>query len=287
MLQRLAASVLAALLLAAGPHHAASAQEDPDIVGLVQSAMAGDHRTAAHRARDAARHPAQTLAFFGWRPEMTVVEIWPSAGWYTEILAPITRADGILYAANFAPTADRTPIWRKREHRKYMEKLERRPAVYNHVVPTPLSIPERTTIAPPGSADMVLTFRNVHNWMKGDYAPAMFDTMARALRPGGVLGVVEHRAPPGTSVARMKQSGYVTEQHVIALARSAGLSLEARSEINANPRDDHQHPAGVWSLPPTLRHCRRVTDNMRKECRARYLAIGESDRMTLRFRKTP
>lgn len=287
MLQRLTASTLACLLSATAPVGVSLAQETPDVVAIVENALVGDHRSAAHRSRDEARNPAETLAFMGWRPGMTVVEVWPSTGWYTEVLAPITREDGIYYAANFAPTADRTPPWRKREHKRYMEKLEKRPGVYNHVVPTPLSIPERTTIAPPGSADMVLTFRNVHNWMKGDYAPAMFDVMARALRPGGVLGVVEHRAPPGTSVSEMKQSGYVTERHVIALARSAGLTLEARSEINANPRDDHVHPAGVWSLPPTLRHCRRVPDNMRKDCRARYEAIGESDRMTLRFRKTP
>ncbi|MHA7833882.1 MAG: class I SAM-dependent methyltransferase [Algiphilus sp.] len=287
MLHRLTAKTLACLLMAGVPATLASAWENTDIKSIVQEAMAGDHRNAAHRARDDARHPAQTLAFMGWRTGMTVVEIWPSSGWYTEILAPITREDGIFYAANFAPTADRTPRWRKREHKRYMEKLEAQPAIYNHVVATPLAIPERTTIAPPGSADMVLTFRNVHNWMKGGYAPAMFDAMARALRPGGVLGVVEHRAPPGTSVARMKASGYVTERHVIALAQSAGLSLEARSEINANPRDDHDHPAGVWTLPPTLRHCGQVLDNMRRDCKARYRAIGESDRMTLRFRKTP
>lgn len=287
MLQRLAASALACLLSATGLGSAALAQEEPEVVDLVQAAMMGDHRPEAHRARDEARHPAHTLAFFGWRPEMTVVEVWPSKGWYTEVLAPITRDQGVYYAANFAPTADRTPAWRKREHKRFMEKLERRPGVYNHVVPTPLSIPERTTIAPPGTADMVLSFRNVHNWMKGDFAPAMFDAMARALRPGGVLGVVEHRAPPDTSVERMKRTGYVTERHVIALARSAGLSLEARSEVNANPRDSHRHPAGVWTLPPTLRHCRSVPDNMRKDCRAHYRSIGESDRMTLRFRKTP
>ena len=287
MLQRLTANRLACLLMAGLVPTLAPAQKAPDVENIVQEAMAGDHRSEAHRARDDARHPAETLAFMGWRPGMTVVEVWPSRGWYTEILAPITRENGIFYAANFAPTADRTPGWRKRQHKRYMEKLERKPAVYNHVVATPLAIPERTTIAPPGSADMVLTFRNVHDWMQAGYAPAMFDAMARALRPGGVLGVVEHRAPPGTSVAQMKATGYVTERHVVALAQSAGLSLEARSEINANPRDDHDHPAGVWTLPPTLRHCGQVLDNMRRDCKARYRAIGESDRMTLRFRKTP
>jgi len=154
------------------------------------------------------------------------------------------------------------------------------------VVVTELSVPERVVIAPPGTADLVLTFRNVHNWMNGDYAAEMFQVMARSLKPGGVLGVVEHRAPPGTSLADMKTSGYVTEAHVIALADQAGLELEARSELNANPRDAADHPAGVWTLPPSLRHCRRMDEGeARQACEARYRDIGESDRMTLRFRK--
>jgi predicted methyltransferase len=253
---------------------------------LIEQAMADDHREPANMERDRYRHPKDTLLFFGWQPEMTVVEIWPSSGWYTEILAPITRPQGIYYAANFAMTADRTPDWRKEMHKEFMEKLEDRPDVYDHAVVTELSVPERTTIAPPGTADMVLTFRNVHNWMKGDYAGSMFEVMHRALRPGGVLGVVEHRAAPGTSVAAMKESGYVTEAHVIDLAKAAGFVLEAKSDINANPKDDKDHPAGVWTLPPTLRHCRRMDEDAeRGRCLERYRAIGESDRMTLRFRK--
>lgn len=257
-----------------------------DAGNLVEQAMAGDHREAENAARDRYRHPKETLLFLGWEPDMTVVEIWPSSGWYTEILAPITRPDGIYYAANFAMTADRTPDWRKQVHKAFMEKLEARPDVYDHVVVTELSVPERITIAPPGTADLVLTFRNVHNWMKGDYAPAMFQVMHRALKPGGLLGVVEHRAEPGTSHAQMVESGYVTEAHVIELAENAGFELEARSEANANPDDHKHHPAGVWTLPPSLRHCRRMdAGETRDRCIARYRAIGESDRMTLRFRK--
>ena len=253
---------------------------------MIEQALAGAHREADNVARDRFRHPRETLMCLGWRPEMTVVEIWPSTGWYTEILAPITRPRGIYYAAGFAMTAERTPEWRKRMHKGFMEKLERRPEVYDHVVVTGLSVPERTTIAPPGSADLLLTFRNVHNWMKGDYAPAMFGIMHRALKPGGLLGVVEHRAPPGTGIEAMKQSGYVTEAHVIKLAEKAGFALEARSEVNANPADDKDHPAGVWTLPPTLRHCRAMDEAAeRGRCIARYRKIGESDRMTLRFRK--
>jgi len=226
------------------------------------------------------------LQFFGLAPESTVVEIWPSGGWWTELLAPVLKPDGIFYAAGFSMTAQRTPEWRKGVQTAFMEKLEARPDVYDHVVVTELSVPERVVIAPPATADLVLTFRNVHNWMSGDYAAEMFQVMARALKPGGALGVVEHRAPPGTSLDDMKRSGYVTEAHVIALADQAGLELEAQSEINANPRDTADHPAGVWTLPPSLRHCRQMeAGEARQACEARYRAIGESDRMTLRFRK--
>lgn len=257
-----------------------------DVTPLVQRAMAGDHREAGNSARDVYRRPAQTLAFFGLQPAMTVVEIWPGGGWYTEILAPVMREQGIYYIAGFATTADRTPGWREAMQKQLMEKLELRPDVYDHAVVTELSVPERTTIAPPGTADMVLTFRNVHNWLKGDYAAEMFEVMARALKPGGILGVVEHRAKPDTSIDQMKKSGYMTEAHVIALAEQAGFVLEEKSEINANDKDSKDHIAGVWTLPPTLRHCKKLEQpELHDQCIEKYQAIGESDRMTLRFRK--
>jgi len=249
-------------------------------------ALSGDHRSTENRARDRYRNPQDALEFFGLRSDMTVVEIWPSGGWWTEILAPVLRGEGIYFTAGFAMTADRTPDWRKDVQIAFAEKLEARPELYDEVVVTELSVPERTTIAPPGTADLVLTFRNVHNWMNGDYAPEMFRVMAKTLRPGGVLGVVEHRAPPGRSIADMKRSGYVTEAHVVALAEQAGLVLEAESDINANTQDSADHPAGVWTLPPSLRHCRRMDESPEREaCVERYRAIGESDRMTLRFRR--
>ena len=155
------------------------------ITQLVQQAMGGDHRAPANVARDQYRHPAQTLRFLGLKPEMTVVEIWPSEGWYTEILAPATRPRGIYYAAG----------WRKEVHTGFTEKLETRPDVYDHVVVTELSVPERTTIAPPGTADMVLTFRNVHNWMQGDYAQEMFRVFYRTLRPDGILSLIHISEP--------------------------------------------------------------------------------------------
>jgi len=282
MLQRL---LIFSLLIVVMPMEAREATEEGR-TRLIAEALRGDHRDPAFVERDRYRHPAETLRFFGWQPPMTVVEIWPSAGWYTEILAPITRPRGVYYAAGFAMTADRTPEWRKGVHKEFMEKLEKRPKVYDHTVVTGLSVPERTTIAPPGSADMVLTFRNVHNWMKGDYAQTMFRIMARALKPGGILGVVEHRARPGTTLEEMKESGYVTEEHVIKLAGRAGFVLEEKSEINANPADTRDHPAGVWTLPPSLRHCRPIDAGPEREsCLEKYRAIGESDRMTLRFRK--
>jgi len=208
---------------------------------------------------------------------MTVVEIWPSGGWYTEILAPVLRDRGKYYAAGFALTAKRTPEWRKKMQREFQSKLDARPDLYDRVVVTELSIPERTEMAPAGTADVVLTFRNVHNWMKGDYAPSMFEAMFEALKPGGVLGVVEHRAKKGTSRDQMIESGYVTEAHVRKLAEGSGFRFVDGSEVNANPKDTADHPVGVWTLPPTLR--------LGEKDRAKYLAIGESDRMTLRFTK--
>lgn len=235
------------------------------------------HRSANNIARNQYRHPADTLAFFGLKADMTVVEIWPGGGWYSEILAPVLKDHGQYYAAGFSLIAERTPDWRKNYQRKFEEKLKQNPEVYGKTIVTDLSIPERTEIAPAGTADLVLTFRNVHNWMKGEYAQDVFNSMYKALKPGGLLGVVEHRAKPNTSLEEMITSGYVTEAHVIKLAKTAGFKLEARSEINGNAKDSSQHPKGVWTLPPSLR--------LGDKDRAKYLAIGESDRMTLKFVK--
>ena len=252
----------------------------------LEAAVAGEHRDPAKRARDPHRHPVEVLAFFGLQPDSSVVEIWPSDGWWTEILAPALRDEGVYYAAGFSMTADRTPQWRKNAQKRFAEKLEAQPELYDAVVATELSVPERMTIAPPGSVDFVLTFRNVHNWIRGDYAPDMFRVMARALRPGGVLGLVTHRAPPGWTADDAKTKGYVAEALVIEMAEAAGLTLEASSEVNANPRDTHDHEAGVWTLPPGLAACREMVAGSELEaCERRYRAIGESDRMTLRFRK--
>jgi predicted methyltransferase len=217
---------------------------------------------------------------------MTVVEITPGKGWYTEILAPVLREQGILYAAGFAMTVKKTPDWQKEMQIGFANKLAQRPDVYDHVVVTELSVPERTAIAPPGTADMILTFRNVHNWMKGGYTEGMLNVFYRTLKPGGILGIVEHRAAPGTPVEKMIESGYVTPEFIVQLVEAVGFMLEESSEINANPLDTKNHPEGVWTLPPTLRYCGKPGSGSDKDgCIKQYTAIGESDRMTLRFRK--
>ena len=267
---------------------AASARPEPTTPpeGWLESAVAGEHRGPERHARDVYRHPVEVLRFFGLQPDSTVVEIWPSDGWWTEILGPALRDEGAYFAAGFSMTADRTPAWRRAAQKRFAEKLEARPDLYDAVVMTELSVPERTTIAPPASVDLVLTFRNVHNWINGDYTPVMFQVIARALRPGGVLGLVTHRAPPGRTAEDTKRDGYVAKALVVEMAAAAGLTLEASSDINANPRDTHDHPAGVWTLPPSFAHCRNMQDAQeRGACELHYRAIGESDRMTLRFRK--
>ena len=248
-----------------------------DNMRSLDSLAQGEHRSEENIARNQYRHPVETLAFFGIKNDMQVVEIWPSSGWYTEILAPYLKNKGKYYAAGFSTSAKRTPEWRKRLVNNFSEKLKKNPELYSAVVVTELSVPERVEIAPKNSVDAVLTFRNVHNWMKGEYAEGVFSAMYQALKPGGVLGVVEHRAKQGTSLADQIQSGYVTEAHVKTLAKQAGFVFVESSEINANPKDSANHPKGVWTVPPSLR--------LKDQDKAKYLAIGESDRMTLKFIK--
>lgn len=266
---------IALIALAFNMFHIPNASAEP--LNNFDDIISADHRSNKNIARNTYRHPQQTLSFFGLKPNMTVVEIWPGGGWYSEILAPVLKDQGKYYAAGFSLVAKRTPNWRKKYQKKFEQKLTQRPDIYSETIITDLSIPERPEIAPAGSADLVLTFRNVHNWMKGDYAPEVFNSMFNALKPGGILGVVEHRAKSGTSLENMITSGYVTEAHVIKLAQGAGFELSERSEINANSKDTSIHPKGVWTLPPTL----RLGDQEREK----YLSIGESDRMTLKFIK--
>jgi len=260
---------LALVLAAAG----AAAQDAGE---LIDRALAGSHRSPVNKARDANRHPRETLLFFGLQPQHHVVEITPGGGWYTEVVAPVLRGRGRYYAAHY-PDSEGAPQYYRTVRAAFLEKLARAPDVYGEVIVTALDAPARAAIAPKASADLVLTFRNVHNWTQDRSDEASFRAFFDALKPGGVLGVVEHRAREGTTLEDMKRSGYMTEAYVIGLAEKAGFRLSARSEINANSKDSRDHPRGVWSLPPTLRGG--------DDDRGRFLAIGESDRMTLKFVK--
>jgi predicted methyltransferase len=239
--------------------------------------LAGSHRDPKNAARDVYRHPKQGLLFFGIRPDMTAVEVWPSGGWWTEILAPLLKERGKYYAAWYATQAAGASDYAKEQEKKFDAKLAERPDLYGGVIKTHLLAPAFVDMAPKGSADLVLTFRNVHNWAKAGNAEAMFKSFYDVLKPGGILGVVDHRAKPGTAFQRQIDSGYLTEEYVIGLAEGAGFRLAEKSELNANPRDTTDHPRGVWTLPPTLA--------LGDQDRDRYLAIGESDRMTLKFVK--
>lgn len=244
-------------------------------LNALQKAINGKHRSAEHKHRDQYRHPEQTLAFFDLKEDMTVVEISPGEGWYTEILAPYLRDKGKLYAAHFSH--DNQEPYFKKSLSDFLDKIHKQPKLYDKVEITVLQPPKEVQIAPDGSADRVVTFRNVHNWMKNDQATSVFSAMFKALKPGGILGVVEHR---GASIKQQDPkalSGYVSEDYVIALARNAGFEFLAKSEINANPKDTKNYPEGVWTLPPTLR--------LKDKDKTKYLAIGESDRMTIKFIK--
>lgn len=236
-----------------------------------------DWRSPENIALNKYRHPWRTLSFFGLEPDMTVVEVWPGEGWYTEILAQYLRDRGRLYVAGVPLRSAQIPDVRRRTQRQYNEKLNARPELYSAVNQTALGPPQSWWIAPPGTVDLVLTFRDVHDWVAGGYAPRVFDAFYEALKPGGVLGVVAYRAEPGTDRARMMQSGYVTVAYVKKLAANAGFEFVAARPINANGDDGHQHPAGPQTLPPTLA--------LGQENRQQYLEIGAPDRMTLKFRK--
>jgi predicted methyltransferase len=259
------------LLLIAGGSTAWAAE--PSATDGLDKIMAGDHRSEANRARDAFRHPKETLAFFGVKPDSTVIETFPGAGWYTELLAPYLRDKGRLIIAYPAESV--------RGIKSYQEKLAAKPNVYDKVKIVRIGAPAALDIRPDGAngggADFVLTFRNVHNWIDDDNVDAFMKSFFDALKPGGVLGVVEHRAKPGSKMKTAIDLGYVSEEYVIKHALMAGFKLDAKSEINANPKDTKDYKSGVWTLPPSL-----VDKDVDRE---KYLAIGESDRMTLRFVK--
>lgn len=243
----------------------------------LKASVAGSHRTPAFVARDVWRHPVETLSFMGITPSMTVVEISPGAGWYTEILAPYLRDKGQLILAASDPNS--TSEYSRRGAERLKKKLDGQPAVYDKVKVGVFEPPAKLSYAPAGSADMVLTFRNVHNWAADgeSVSKAVFQSMYDALKPGGVLGVEDHRLPPNRAFDPKFESGYVHVAYVLRIAQSVGFKLLDQSEINANPRDTADHPNGVWALPPTYAN--------KDQDRLRFESIGESDRMTLKFVK--
>lgn len=233
------------------------------------------HRSAKEQQRDQFRNPQQTLHFFELKNSDTVVEIWPGGGWYTQILAPAVKTDGQLIAAHW-PQDSKVGFFR-RMRAQFDEKFLSNPNLYGNIQISLLEPPKHLTLAEAGSVDKVFTFRNVHNWMRNQQEQAVFNAAFDALKPGGILGVVEHRAPDTFSYEQMVESGYVSEAYVKQLAKKAGFEFAGASEINANIKDDKDHPRGVWTLPPSLR--------LGDQDKEKYLSIGESDRMTLKFRK--
>ena len=215
----------------------------------------------------------ETLRFFGLNPDMTVLEILLALGWYTEILAPYLAAQGRLYLAHFSP--DGILPYMPTVLGMFEDRMHREPEIFGKVTVRHINPPKEVSVTPPGTADLAMTFRNVHNWIMADQEHAYLAAFYQALKPGGVLGIVEHRAKPAADMNSMRTTGYVTEAYVKEIAAQAGFQFEAASEIKANAADTTDHPRGVWSLPPFLQ----------SGDEAKYLAIGESDRMTLRFRK--
>ena len=271
---RLVIGLLAALtavtsIAAAAP---TSQTSGADLVKL-KAIVDGPQRSAAHKARDKYRHPVETLAFFGIRPNMTVVELWPFGGWYTEIIAPYVKGTGTYYAAAMDPTSN------DKEDKEYNAELktllDAHPDIYSEVKWSVLA-KGKYALAPDGSADLVVTFRNIHNWVWAGDEKEVFAAAFRALKPGGVLGVEEHRnkdpqAKPG------KDEAYTGEEYAVGLIESVGFKLVGRSKINNNPKDTKDYPKGVWTLPPSFAEGEKD--------HAKYAAIGESDRFTLKFVK--
>jgi predicted methyltransferase len=240
----------------------------------IDAVLAGDWRSDKNKARDKYRHPKETLAFFGVQPGQTVIELVPGGGWYAEVLAPYLSDKGHYVAAIFKP--EKEDSYSGKQKKGLAEKFAADTAHYGkaQVVEFDGKAP---VFGPPASADVVLTFRNVHNWTDDGNAEAMFKAMYTVLKPGGTLGVVDHRAKPGSTLAQDKDSGYLPVDVVVKLATDAGFKLQAQSEINANPKDTKDYPKGVWTLPPSYA--------LKDVDRDKYTAIGESDRMTLKFVK--
>lgn len=251
-----------------------ASRSNPVLPDSLEAAVSSSYRTPENIKRDQYRHPRETLEFFGLKPNMTLVEITPGAGWYTEILAPYLATSG-HYIAAIPPAGANASM--NETSAKVIAWIKSHKEFDGHSLIADFAPPDNLMLAPDGTADMVVTFRNIHNWISKGYERTVFESFFRALKPGGILGIEEHRENPRAKRDSKAASGYVLEQDVIRLAESVGFKLQAKSEINANKKDSRNHPGGVWTLPPTLR--------LKDKDREKYLAIGESDRMTLRFVK--
>ena len=243
---------------------------------LINEAIEGEHRKKENKSRDIYRNPNETLLFFGIKLNMSVLEILPGRGWYTEILAPVLKTSGQLTIASFGENHPNDYL--RNVHLKYINHLNKDPIIYRNVRHVVFHEENHYLKGvDSNSQDMVLTFRNTHNWIKYGGVEDIYQAFHRVLKKGGILGVVQHRAHNNDDVKETAKNGYVPESYLINLAEEIGFELIEKSEINANPKDNKNHPKGVWTLPPTL----RLGDTDKKK----YIEIGESDRMTLRFIK--
>ncbi|MBC7883433.1 MAG: class I SAM-dependent methyltransferase [Anaerolineae bacterium] len=270
------AQLLVGVLFLSGSAIVPTVVKAQDSGAAIRLAVESSQRSAKSQARDVYRHPAETLNFFGLRPNMTVVELWPGGGWFTEILAPILADKGKLIVTNFDPNSPdkNTAAGAKR----FNDKLTANPKVFSKVQVATIDPPSQLRLGPDGSADMVLTFRNIHNWVSAGYEAQIYKAAFNVLKSGGILGVEEHRAAASvTDGVKSADNGYMPEAYVIQKIEAAGFKLLSKSEINANPKDTKNYKGGVWTLPPTL--------TLGQEDRGKYLLIGESDRMTLKFVK--
>ena len=272
------AGLMAGVMLAGAAGAADKAMAGKETTGAaltkLQEVVKGDQRTPEQKARDKYRHPVETLAFFGIQPNMTVVELWPFGGWYTSILAPYVKGSGKFYAAAMDPAS--TSPGDIKYNGELKKLLDSHPEAYSEVKWSVLA-KDKYEIAPDGTADMVLTFRNIHNWAWQGIEKDVFAAAFRALKPGGILGVEEHRNNDPAYEPKERGQAYVGEDYAIKMIESVGFKLAGKSDINRNPKDTKDYPKGVWTLPPNYAEGDKD--------REKYAAIGESDRFTLKFVK--
>jgi len=267
-------TLLSAILVFSAPSISAM---DAEFIAKIEAAMHGDHRSDENKARNKYRNPISTLAFFGLKPNMTVLELAPGGGWYTEVIAPAMRDTGVYVAGSYDVEVKEQPEYRYRQHQALLDRIADQPQLYGQIKVASYSPPQSRNLWYENSVDMVLTFRSTHGMVRVGLVDEFYSDFFKVVKPGGILGVVQHRAPEDGDAVEWAKKGYVPESRVIQAAEKAGFVLDGKSEINANPKDLKDHEAGVWRLPPTLR--------LGEKDQEKYLAIGESDRMTLRFIK--